>query len=99
MIRVAPILNLVHAASEADPEIRELYAELHAARRRNLARFIEGLKAIGGLREGITVEQGAADVWSLGSPELFLMMTTVGGADGEGYRAWLEGALVRLLAP
>lgn len=95
--RAAPVLAVVRSAAEADPQMRELYRELHAARRRNLAVFVERLKAIDGLRDGLDIETATTHVWSLGSPESFLLWTGPAGADPEDFRAWLAETLKRLL--
>ncbi len=95
--RVAPVLGAIRGAAETDDEMRELYLDLHAARRRNLGTFVERLKAIGGLRDGLDVETATTHVWSLGSPELFLLWTGVAGAEREAFRDWFAAALKRLL--
>ncbi len=95
--RGAPILAVVRSAAEGDAGMRDLYLDLHESRRRNLSGFVAMLAAIGGLRPGLD-EQAATDlVWSLGSPELFLLRTGLGGASVAAHRDWLATALKRLL--
>ncbi len=62
-----------------------------------LSRFVSGLAAIGGLRPGLDVETATDHVWSLASPELFLVWTRVGERDAAEHRDWIAQALTRLL--
>ena len=95
--RAAPVLAVVRSAAESDQEMKELYLELHAARRRNLAEFVQRLHAIGGLRNGLDLDTATTHVWSIGSPELFLLWTGPAHASRDDYRAWFAEALNRLL--
>ncbi|WP_087001665.1 hypothetical protein [Rhizobium sullae] len=94
--RAATMLAVVRTAAETEAEMRDLYVELHAARRRNLARFVAGLAEIGGLREGLDRETATSHVWSLGSPDLFLLWT---GPTGRRPRSLPRMACGRLEAP
>lgn len=97
--RVSPVLAVVRSAAMEDADIRLLYNELHASRRSNLRQFVEGLQRIGGLRSGISLDLATAHVWSLGSPELFLLWSGTGDDGAAGYEGWLAGALKLLLLP
>ncbi len=97
--RGAPILNLVRSAAETDAEMRDLYADLHASRLRNLGIFAEQLGRVGGLRSGLAPDLAGRHIWALASPELYLMATGVGGLDVDSYRAWLASALKAMLLP
>ncbi len=97
LARVAPVLAVVRSAAEGDADMRDLYLDLHESRRRNLSRFVAMLAGIGGLRRGLD-ERAATDlVWSLGSPELFLLRTTVAGQSIADHRDWFAATLKRLL--
>jgi AcrR family transcriptional regulator len=95
--RVAPVLAVVRSAAESDTEMRDLYLELHEARRRNLAGFVRELAEISGLRSGLDPQMAADHVWLLCSPEMFLLWTGAGGKNAEGHAAWLTDALKTLL--
>ena len=97
LARVAPVLAVVRAAAESDTDMRDLYLDLHAARRRNLAGFVAMLTRFGRLRQGLGEESATDQVWSLASPELFLLWTSVASASPEAHRDWLAAALKRLL--
>ncbi|MEO9230694.1 MAG: TetR/AcrR family transcriptional regulator [Devosia sp.] len=93
--RVSPVLAVVRSAAMEDADIRALYKDLHASRRRNLGQFAEGLSKIGGVRSGISIDVATAHIWSLASPELFMLWTEAG--NGSEYTAWLAWALKDLL--
>ncbi len=97
LARVAPVLAVVRAAAEGDGDMRDLYLDLHRSRRRNLAHFVAMLAGIGGLRRGLDEPTATDQVWSLGSPELFLLRTAVAGESPAAHRDWLADALRRLL--
>lgn len=97
--RAAPVLAVVRSAAESDEEMRRLYAALHASRRRNLGQFVERLAAVGGLRDGLSVEDATAHVWSVCAPELWLVWLGPGGQGAEAWRDWAARALKALLLP
>lgn len=95
--RVAPVMAVVRAAAETDPEMAELYAELHRGRRKNLSMLSNALVRNGRLRARMESEAATATVWRLTSPELFLLMRDIEGMDGKHYATWLEDSLATLL--
>lgn len=99
LARVAPILAAVRAAAETDTEMAELYADLHQARRRNLGTLIDRLDRSGALRPGLDIELAKDTLWSVASPELWLLRLTQLGATPESNRDWIRTTLRRLLLP
>lgn len=95
--RVAPLVAVVREAARAEPELGQLYRDLHAGRRRNLAFFAEALASRGPLRGGMGTEEATAIVWRLTSPEMFTLARNVEGLSAADYRQWLETSLRRLL--
>ena len=95
--RVAPLVAVVREAARAEPELEQLYRNLHAGRRRNLAFVAEALASRGPLRGGMGTEEATAIVWRLTSPEMFTLSRNVEGLSAADYRQWLESSLRRLL--
>jgi AcrR family transcriptional regulator len=97
LARVAPLLAVVAAAAPSEPALAGVYRTLHDMRRANLATLVAALAANGPLR----VEPAAATdaVWALASPELYALLTGVGGLDDAQFAAWLADALARVLLP
>jgi AcrR family transcriptional regulator len=97
LTQVAPILAVIRSAAERDAEMAELYADLHQTRRRNLRGVILALERLGALRRGLDVEAATDSLWSLVSPELWLLRIEQCGATPESNREWLRASLRRLL--
>jgi AcrR family transcriptional regulator len=89
LVRVAPVLAVVRTAATEDAEIKALYLDLHAARRRNLQSFVEQLKKVSGSRMRVSVDAATEHVWSVASPELYLLWNETASADSRPHREWL----------
>lgn len=99
LARGAPILAIVRAAAETDAEMAALYADLHKSRRRNLATVIDALERIGALRPDLDPEDAKDTLWSIVSPELWLLRTRQLSVTPAANLAWLRTTLKRLLLP
>lgn len=95
--RVAPIIAVVRAAAEADPEIEALYRALHEGRRRNLAFVVDAIAGHGAFRQGLSRDAALATVWRLTSPELFILITQVEGLSADQYGHWLKDVITTAL--
>ena len=95
--RVAPLVAVVREAARAEPELEQLYRDLHAGRRRNLAFVVEALASRGPLRGGMDAEEATGILWRLASPEQFTLSRSVEGLSVDDYRLWLASSLERLL--
>jgi len=97
LARAAPILAVVRSAAENDAEMGELYADLHASRRRNLGDLIAALERTRALRPGLDAESATDTLWSIVSPELWSLrmdqLRTTPAANSE----WIRMTLRRLL--
>lgn len=92
---VAPLMAVVRAAAESEPELKELYVGLHRGRTRNLAMFVDAMLRHGSLRTDRDIAIASLD--RLSSPELFLVVTNVEGLSPAQYLTWLADALAALL--
>jgi AcrR family transcriptional regulator len=63
--RAAPIGAVVLAAADVDPEVRALNETIRRESLDGAVAFVTHLAGIGGLRAGVTVEQGADACWAL----------------------------------
>lgn len=95
--RAAPLAAVVAAAAPSEPELGDLLAKLHDARRRNLATLVDALAANGPLR----IPAGAAldTVWALTSPEIHQLLVRVRGWNRRRYAEWLGETLTAALLP
>lgn len=99
MGRVAPIFEIMHFASKADPEIAGMYQKMLDARARNMIVFVRALMKNGPLRAGFTPEDAAETVWALTSGEMFTLLSVNRGWPEERHKRWLADALKRMLLP
>ena len=97
--RVAPLIAVVRAAAENEPEMASLYATLHRGRYKNLEFVTNAILANGRLRRGLDRASATAIIWRLASPELFLLLRKTEGLSLIAYREWLATSLSRLLLP
>ena len=95
--RAAPLITVLAAASQSDPELAKLLTTLHADRLSNLQVLVSALTTNGPLRlsEGEAVET----VWALTSPELHQLLVRLRGWTRRRYEGWLATSLAELLLP
>ena len=91
--RVSPLMAAVSSGSAAEPAMGELYRALHQGRRANLSLVARSICDRRTLRNGLSVETTTDILWQLASPEMFNLLTGVGGYSTERYAEWLAGML------
>ncbi|MDR7254667.1 AcrR family transcriptional regulator [Nocardioides sp. BE266] len=97
--RVRPVDDVIRSAAAVDPELAERRASMQQTRLANLRAFVEWLAANGPLRDGLTIDDATATVWSLAGPDMHRLMVDDLGWDHEHYRSWLHGTLEAALLP
>lgn len=90
--RAGPLDDMLRTAAVVDPEIAGLRSELHLQqRRRSMTRFAAWIGERGALRQ--PVEESAALVWTLASPEVHQMLVDGWQWTHSQYVAWLRANL------
>lgn len=97
--RAAPVFEILRIAAKTEPEIAELVDRLLRERLVNMTMVAKSLLANGPLREGLNRGQAAELIWSMTSPELYLLLTRDLHRTDEQYTLWLTDTLIRLLLP
>ncbi len=98
--RVRPLDDMLRSAAGVEPELAELRDDIQLRQRRQAMTTIAGwLHSRGPLRDDMSVEQAAAILWTLTSPEVHHMLIENWEWSGEQYRAWLQGILEASLLP
>jgi AcrR family transcriptional regulator len=97
--RAAPIFEILRIAAKTEPSIAELVQRLVRERFANMTMVAKSVAGNGPLREGLTRTQATELLWSMTSPELYLLFTRDRGWSDEQYTEWLMDTLVRLLLP
>jgi hypothetical protein len=97
MPRVAPVLLLIRDAAVADPEVRDLLAELDADRLRRMTDNARRLHARGFFRPGLTVAEAADVLWTYSAPELYELMVLRRGWALRRYGVFIAQAMIDAL--
>jgi AcrR family transcriptional regulator len=94
--RITPVYRLLRAASAATPAdtalddlLRETDRQHHAGSRGPAAHLAE----VGALREDLTVDRAADQIFALTAIEVYQRLTEVCGWSGKEYRVWLAATL------
>ena len=95
--RAAPVMELIRSAAQIEADIYELRQNLLRRRLENMTAFVSHLAGKGNLRQGVDIPAGAELVWTITSPEVYLLLTRDRNYSNEQYAAWLESTLTRLL--
>src|SRR5579859_7312313 len=93
--RLAPYHRMLRSAGTGDPELRDVIAADHAARRNRQRDNMATIAACAPLR---LPPDDAADTYSaLANPDVYLLLTDQFGWTAERYRTWLVDTVARLL--
>ena len=94
-----PIDDVMRSAALVDESVAEKHRETHETRLANLTQFVVWVTANGPLREGLSVEEAAATVWTLAGPDVHRLLVDELGWDHERYAGWLRRTLEDTLLP
>jgi AcrR family transcriptional regulator len=95
--RLAPLVQVLQQAAEADPQLRALWRQIAERRAANMGVLAAELAATGALRPDLTVQVAADVLWSMNSPEFYLLLVGQRGWEPDRYQRWLADAWQRLL--
>jgi AcrR family transcriptional regulator len=95
--RLAPLFLVLQQAGPGEPSLAELWANISNRRWRNMQLFAESLSRTGRLRPDLSLIQAADIIWSMNSPEYYLLLVDQRRWTPEQYRDWLCEAWQRLL--
>lgn len=98
--RIRPMDDILRSAAAVDPEAAKLRADIQLRQRAEAMRTIAGwIAARGPLRSDLGLDDAAAILWTLTSPETHLMFRDVWHWSAERYEHWLQVALISSLLP
>jgi AcrR family transcriptional regulator len=95
--RLAPLFQVLQAAASQDSDLKKLWEEISQRRATNMRLLARDLAATGKLRPGLSVSAAADIIWSMNSPEFFLLLVDQRGWAPEAFERWLAEAWIRLL--
>lgn len=95
--RLAPLLRVLQVAAPLDADLAALWQEIAERRATNMRTLAENLLATGQVRTGLSVQQAADVIWSMGSTEFFLLLVGERGWSLDAFEHWLGDAWIALL--
>ena len=98
--RVRPVDDMLRNAAAVDPQIAALREDIQLRQRRQAMTTVAGwLRDRGPFRDDMPVEQAAAVIWTLTSPEVHRMLTVDWAWASPQYQDWLRTTLQATLLP
>ncbi len=95
--RLAPLFRVLDGAAPLDPELASLWRNISQRRSKNMRLFAADLAETGRVRRELSLDKVADIVWSMNSPEFYLLLVEQRGWSAEEFEQWLAEAWVRLL--
>jgi len=95
----APIAEIMQVAAKTEADIDKLVQHLNKQRWQHMGVAVQQVAPNGPLRENMDTLYATDTVWTLTSPEVFLLLTRDRGWSKEKYAEWLADMLTRVLLP
>jgi AcrR family transcriptional regulator len=95
----AYIAEIIHVAAKTEPDVDRLELNLNRQRWQNMAYAVRQFASNGSLRNNMDETDATETVYTLSSPEVFLLLTRDRGMVKEKYAEWLADTLTRALLP
>jgi AcrR family transcriptional regulator len=95
--RLAPLIRVLQGAAPLDSELDALWQGISERRAKNMRLLADDLAETGRLRTGLSVARAADIIWSMNSPEFYLLLVEQRGWSPKEFERWLADAWIRLL--
>jgi len=95
--RLAPLFRVLQGAAPLDPDLDALWQGISQRRAKNMRLLAQDLAATGRLQPGLSVDRAADIIWSMNSPEFYLLLVEQRGWSPEEFEHWLGDAWIQLL--
>ena len=95
----ASISEIILVAAKTDQDIEKIMQQFIKQRRQHMAVAVQQIASNGPFRENMDEAYATDTVWTLTSPEVFLLLTRDLGWAKEKYAQWLAETLIRVLLP
>ncbi len=95
--RLAPLLHVLQSAAPMDEDLAQLWKDISERRARNMRSFAKDLAATGRLRRDLSIDIVSDIIWSMNSPEFYLLLVEQRGWSIQRFEQWLGDAWIRLL--
>ena len=88
---------MLQGAAPLDPELDALWQSISQRRAKNMRLLAKDLAATGRLRPDLSVGAATDIIWSMNSPEFYLLLVEQRGWTPKAFQRWLGDAWIRLL--
>jgi AcrR family transcriptional regulator len=95
--RLAPLFQVLQAAAILEADLGALWQEISSRRATNMRQLAKELMATGRVRPELTEETIADVLWSMNSPDFYLLLVGQRGWSAQEFGSWLGDAWMRLL--
>jgi AcrR family transcriptional regulator len=95
--RLAPLIRVLQGAASLDSELDALWQSISQRRSDNMRLLAKDLAATGRLPSGLSESKAADIIWSMNSPEFYLLLVEQRGWSLDEYEKWLGDAWIQLL--
>lgn len=95
--RLAPLFLALRDASSTEPEARSVWEQISERRAANMREFASDLRAAGGLRADLSIDDAADVLWATNSSEMYALLTGERSWSPDHFERWLTDAWQRLL--
>lgn len=95
--RLAPLLRVLQAAAPLDAGLTGLWREISARRATNMRLMAQDLLKTGQVRSELSLARLADVIWSMGSPEFYLLLVDDRGWTLDAFERWLGDSWITLL--
>lgn len=96
--RTVNVVLMINQAAATSGDAAAIERRGTASRLHTLGEIASAIRALRGLRGGMTDPEAAAAIWAVGHPQVYRMLVSEFGWSNEAYRDWLEKALRGALA-
>ena len=97
--QVAVVSEIMADAAKTEPDFDRILQKLNKQRLEHMTLAVQQIAANGPFREKMDEVYTRDTVWTLTSPEVFLLLTQGRGWSKEKYAGWLADMLTRALLP
>ena len=95
--RLAPFFRVLQGAAPLDSDLAALWKNISERRAKNMRLLAADLAATGPLRPHLSITRAADIIWSMNSPEFYLLLVEQRGWSPKEFEDWLVAAWIRLL--
>jgi AcrR family transcriptional regulator len=98
--RIAPVDDMLRSAAAVDPDVAALREDLQQRQRRQAMKIVaDWIASRSPLRDEMSVDEAAAVLWTLTSPEVHHMLRVDWAWPPDRYEGWLRTTLEHTLLP